>query len=96
MGGVAKRVQDIVVSATRDIERFPQRELPDSAYEQYAEALREPNSNYRDHSNRTVPRDEELRERFQNESAVLRVNSRALAFDIGLSNCEASAQLPVR
>lgn len=95
MNGVGKRVQDIVVSATRDIESFPQRELPDSAFEQYAEALREPNNSYRDHATQTLPRDDELREGFQYEAAVLHVVSRALAFDIGLSNSAAIARLPV-
>jgi len=95
MNGVGKRVQDIVVSATRDIESFPQRERPDSAFEQYAEALREPNNSYRDHSNQTVPTDDELRGRFQYETAVLHVISRALAFDIGLSNSAVTAHLPV-
>ena len=95
MSGVAKRVQDIVVSATREIDSFPQRELPDSAFEQYAEALREPNNSYRDHANQTLPRDDELRERFQYETAVLHVISRALAFDIGLSNSAVIAHLPV-
>ena len=95
MGGVAKRIQDIVVSATQDIENFPQRELPDSAFVQYAEALREPNNSYRDHANQTVPTDDELRERFQYETAVLHFVSRALAFDIGLSNSAVIARLPV-
>ena len=95
MSDVAQRVQDIVVSATRDIESFPQRELPDSAFEQYAEALREPNCSYRDHSDQTLPRDDELRVRFHYETAVLHVVSRALAFDIGLSNSAAIAHLPI-
>ena len=55
----------------------------------------QPNSSYRDHSNRALPRDDELRVRFQYETAVLHVISRALAFDIGLSNSATIAHLPV-
>lgn len=95
MGGVAKRIQDIVVTATQDIKNFPRRELPNSAFEHYAEALRKPNSSYLGHSNQTLSKDGELRERFQYETAILHVISRALAFDIGLSNSTVIAHLPI-
>ena len=95
MSGLSKRVQDIVVSAAHDINNLSQRELLDSAFEQYAETLREPLNIYRDHSNQTLPNVEALQERFQYETAVLHVISRALAFDVGLSNSAVIAHLPI-
>lgn len=95
MSGLSERVQDIVISTVHDIDNVPQRERFANAFNQYAETLREPLNIYRDHSDQALPNVEALRERFQYETAVLHVISRALAFDIGLSNSAFFAHLPI-